>query len=71
MERLTISELLFATKGKLVSGNENNSINDIVIDSRNANEENVFVAIVGESLDGHSFMQAAYEKGCKNFIKNQ
>lgn len=71
MERLTISELLFATKGKLVNGNENNSINDIVIDSRKANEENIFVAIVGESLDGHNFMQAAYEKGCKNFIKNQ
>lgn len=71
MERLTISEILFATKGKLVSGNENYSINDVVIDSRKANEENVFVAIIGENLDGHSFMQSSYEKGCKTFIKNE
>ena len=71
MERLTISELLFATKGKLVSGNEDNSIDEVVIDSRKANENNLFVAIIGENLDGHNFMQAAYEKGCKNFIKNK
>ena len=71
MERLTISELLFATKGKLVSGNEDNSIDEVVIDSRKANESNLFVAIIGENLDGHNFMQAAYEKGCKNFIKNK
>ncbi|MGL6105808.1 UDP-N-acetylmuramoyl-tripeptide--D-alanyl-D-alanine ligase [Romboutsia sp.] len=71
MKCLTISELLLATKGKLVIGNENDRIYDVVIDSRKANESNVFVAIIGESLDGHKFMQSAYEKGCKTFIKNE
>ena len=70
MNSLTISELAIATKGKLVIGNESDTINDIVIDSRKANKDNVFVAVIGENLDGHQFMQSAYENGCKTFIKN-
>lgn len=70
MNSLTISELLIATKGKLVIGSENENIKDIVIDSRKANKDNVFVAVIGENLDGHQFMQSAYENGCKTFIKN-
>ena len=32
MNSLTISELAIATKGKLVIGNESDTINDVVID---------------------------------------
>ncbi len=71
MNSLTISELVLATKGRLISGNENDRINDVIIDSRSANKENIFVAIVGESLDGHEFIKSAYENGCRNFIKNE
>lgn len=71
MKCLTISELVLATNGKLVIGNENDRINDVVIDSRKANEKNVFVAIIGENLDGHNFMESAYKQGCKTFIKNE
>ena len=60
MENLTVKELVISTKGKLVLGDENNFVNDIIIDSRKANENNVFVAIVGENLDGHNFIQSAY-----------
>ena len=70
MNSLTISELAIATKGKLVIGNESDTINDVVIDSRKADKDNVFVAVIGENLDGHQFMQSAYENGCKTFIKN-
>lgn len=69
MKCLTVSELVLATKGKLLSGNENDRVNDVVIDSRKASKENVFVAIIGENLDGHEFMHSAYERGCKTFIK--
>lgn len=71
MKCLTIKELVLATEGKLICGNENDYISNVVIDSRNANEKNAFVAIIGENLDGHNFIQAAYEKGCKTFIKNE
>ena len=70
MKSLTVSELTIATKGKLVIGNESDLIIDVVIDSRKANKDNVFVAVIGENLDGHKFMQSAYENGCKTFIKN-
>lgn len=71
MKCLTVSELVLATNGKLLSGNENDRVYDVVIDSRKASDKNVFVAIVGETLDGHEFMHSAYEKGCKTFIKNE
>jgi UDP-N-acetylmuramoyl-tripeptide--D-alanyl-D-alanine ligase len=71
MKNLTISELVLATKGTLVIGNENDRIDDVVIDSRCANEKNVFVAIIGENLDGHRFMEPAYKNGCRTFIKHE
>ncbi|MGL4914106.1 MAG: UDP-N-acetylmuramoyl-tripeptide--D-alanyl-D-alanine ligase [Romboutsia sp.] len=71
MKSLTIEELVLATKGKLIIGNKNDLINDVVIDSRLANKENVFVAIVGENMDGHQFIKSAQENGCKTFIKNE
>ena len=70
MESLSIKELVIATKGTLVKGNESDEIQNIVIDSRKAKSTDVFIAIIGESLDGHKFMQSAYENGCKTFIKN-
>ena len=45
MENLSIKELLLATQGKLVLGNENDFVSDVVIDSRKANENNVFVGL--------------------------
>lgn len=71
MNFLTIKELVLSSEGKLLSGNENDCIYDIVIDSRKASKENVFVAIIGENLDGHKFIKSAYENGCKTFIKNE
>lgn len=71
MNFLTVKELVLASEGKLLSGNENDYISDIVIDSRKASKENVFVAIIGENLDGHKFIKSAYENGCKTFIKNE
>lgn len=72
MEYLTIKELILASKGKLVfEANDLSAINDIVIDSRKANENNAFVAIVGENLDGHNFINLAINQGCKTIIKNK
>ena len=72
MEYLTIKELILASKGKLVSKmSENSTVNDIVIDSRKANKDNAFVAIIGENLDGHNFINSAINQGCKTIIKNK
>ncbi len=71
MESLSIKELVAGSNGNLVQGNELEKINNIVIDSRKAKEGDVFIAIIGESLDGHKFMKSALENGCKTFIKNK
>ena len=72
MEYLTIKELILASEGQLVSKcNEETVVNDIVIDSRKASEDNAFVAIVGENLDGHNFINLAINQGCKTIIKNK
>ena len=71
MEALSVKDLLQATNGNLVSGNELDEINNIAIDSRKAKLGDVFIAIIGENLDGHKFMQSALDNGCKTFIKNR
>lgn len=71
MEALSVKELVIATKGNLVNGNELDEIKNIAIDSRKAKLEDAFIAIIGENLDGHNFMQSAYENGCRTFIKNK
>jgi UDP-N-acetylmuramoyl-tripeptide--D-alanyl-D-alanine ligase len=71
MEALSIKELVVASNGTLVQGKELEKIQNIVIDSRKATEVDAFIAIIGENLDGHKFMQSALENGCKTFIKNK
>ena len=72
MEYLTIKELILASEGQLVSKcDEETLVNDIVIDSRKASKDNAFVAIVGENLDGHDFINLAINQGCKTIIKNK
>ena len=56
MDYLSIEELVNASNGDLTSkSKEVEAINDLVIDSRLANKNNAFFAIIGESLDGHKF----------------
>ncbi|MBQ0079825.1 MAG: UDP-N-acetylmuramoyl-tripeptide--D-alanyl-D-alanine ligase [Eubacterium sp.] len=72
MKRITIGEILKATGGKLVSGNENNFINDIKQDSRICADGDMFVAIKGENHDGHAYVKGVLDAGCKTvFISDE
>ena len=55
----------------VVKSKEETLVNDIVIDSRKASKDNAFVAIVGENLDGHDFINLAINQGCRTIIKNK
>lgn len=68
MEKITVKELTKACKGKQILGKLDTTVEGIVIDSRKANKSNVFVAIIGENLDGHNFIDSAYDNGCRTFI---
>jgi UDP-N-acetylmuramoyl-tripeptide--D-alanyl-D-alanine ligase len=62
--RFTIDEILRATRGKLVHrAAEPREPVGVVIDSRAVEAGNIFLAIKGESHDGHAFVGAAAKRG--------
>ncbi len=64
----TISEILEAAGGTLLSGNRKRLFNGISIDSRNISAGDLFVAITGERHDGHDFIPEAVQKGVRGFL---
>lgn len=62
MQPLKISEIIKATGGTLVLGNENDEIENITTDSRKAKGA-LFVPLKGENADGHSFLESAFSNG--------
>ena len=68
MRSFTVRELLTATKTKLLNKNDVDldiKINKIVIDSREAKPESLFVTIVGSKSDAHNYLPQVYEAGCR------
>ena len=63
-----MKELAIASRGVHILGGLDATIEGIVIDSRKANKNNAFVAIIGENLDGHEFIQSAYNNGCREHL---
>ena len=64
---LTIKEIAQACGGELVvQGGKTDGdtrVSSVVIDSRAVEQGGVFIATVGERVDGHSFIAAAFAKG--------
>lgn len=63
MYNIKVKDILEATGGILLSGDENVILNDICIDSRKIKEGDLFVPIVGNKIDAHRFIEGALEKG--------
>lgn len=68
MEKLNMSKICEFTKGSFYLKNKESSFENIVIDSRQATSKSLFIPIIGETHDGHNFMESAYNLGCRNFI---
>ena len=68
MQSITINEIVTAIKGKLLTGNKDLPINDITTSSREIKENSIFIALIGEIHDGHTFLEDAYNNGCRSFI---
>ena len=71
MNDTTIKELAFATGGEIISGNENVVFSNIVIDSRQADKDSLFVPLVGEKNDAHKFLESVYDMGCRVAISSK
>ena len=68
MRKTSIDEILKATGGSLVLKTDENFITGVKHDSREAGSEDMFVAIIGENQDGHGYIPAACERGCKTVM---
>ena len=68
MKKLSVKELVIATNGHLLCGDENILIDNVVIDSREVNNNSLFIPIIGEIHDAHKFMESCYQSGCRTFL---
>lgn len=64
----TLSEIVQATGGERFSGTPDLCFSGIAIDSRTAMSSDLFIAIVGERLDGHDFVRQAINGGVRGIV---
>ncbi len=60
---MTVGDILKATGGALLRGDEKTEIYGVCTDSRTVERGALFIALAGESFDGHSYVGAAFDKG--------
>lgn len=63
MEKLYLEEIAKATGGRIVFGNPEVYAESVVIDSRKAKPNSLFIGISGENVDGNDYMLSAFEQG--------
>ncbi len=65
MKNMTLEAIAKATGGKAfnIENNVGITAKGVVIDSRQVEEGYIFIAIKGERVDGHSFIEQVYERG--------
>ncbi len=67
----TVNEFLKATGGELLCGDKEKRFAAVSIDSRNISADDVFVAIVGDVHDGHSFINDVLKQGIVGLVVNR
>lgn len=68
MEEMTLGDLTSMCGGRLLKGEATEKARGISIDSRTVGKSQVFLALKGESFDGHDFSESALEKGAAAVI---
>ena len=66
-----LSEILQATGGELVCGDQAQGFENIGIDSRDISPRDLFVAIAGDVHDGHTFANDVVQQGVGGLIVNR
>lgn len=65
---MKLKKLLDKIDYTILNGNDEVEIKDIAYDSRMVSEDFVFVAIVGNNVDGHNYIDSAINNGAKALI---
>ena len=68
---MQIKEILKAVNGELLQGNINLIINSFSNDTRTLEKGALYIPIIGENFDGHSFIEQAYNKGAVAILSSQ
>lgn len=68
MEGYKVIELINATSGRIIQGDQNHLINKVSIDSRTLTPGDLFFAIIGTRFDGHNFIIEALNKGASGVV---
>jgi UDP-N-acetylmuramoyl-tripeptide--D-alanyl-D-alanine ligase len=64
----TVQDLVDAVGGRLLSGDPEAALAGISIDTRTLKPGDLYIAIRGERLDGHDFVEAAFAEGAAGAI---
>lgn len=68
MYNIYVKDIVKLCEGKVLYGNENLKLSTFSIDTRKINVGDVYVAIIGERLDGNDFCGDAVERGASCLI---
>lgn len=63
MEQIKVKDIVKATKGVLLCGDENVSVLDLCFNSKEVKPGDLFIPLIGEKVDGHRFIESALERG--------
>lgn len=68
---MNIREIIVATNGILLSGDENLEITGFSQDSRKVSAGMMYIPLIGERFDGHDFIESAFENGASAIISDR
>lgn len=73
MKNMTLKNIALACQGKLYTDESysDREIDGVVIDSRQVKKNHLFIAVKGERVDGHSYIEAAFKSGAAAVICEQ
>ncbi|MDF2672033.1 MAG: UDP-N-acetylmuramoylalanyl-D-glutamyl-2,6-diaminopimelate/D-alanyl-D-alanyl ligase [Clostridiales bacterium] len=63
MESLKINEIVNCLKGRAKNITKDFEINGVSTDSRNIKKGELFIALIGDSFDGHNFIHEVFKRG--------
>ncbi|HHY90484.1 MAG TPA: UDP-N-acetylmuramoyl-tripeptide--D-alanyl-D-alanine ligase, partial [Clostridiales bacterium] len=69
--KLTVEEIIHATKGKLLTGKREQWVTGVSTDSRNITAGELFVPLKGNRFDGHDYIENAIRTGAAASLLKQ
>ncbi len=67
-QKLTVADILKVTKGTLVIGEKDENCENFCRDSREVKQNDIYLGIQGEKVNGSIFFEEAFKKGAKGAI---